>query len=123
MSTKMFVGLLVKDLAKSFGFDKGLGFTFDPQFTGDTAGRMVISEHKFVMRVGMSMVLEKPFACYNRVRFCLHPAGGITTVALAMTGPWPYLHRIMATIINTDKMVGGKFEKRLRDLKATAEKG
>jgi uncharacterized protein len=49
MSTKMFVSLPVKDLAKSIAFYKGLGFTFDPQFTSDTAGRMVISEHNFVM--------------------------------------------------------------------------
>jgi uncharacterized protein len=49
MSPKMFVSLPVKDLAKSIAFYKGLGFTFDPQFTGDTAGRMVISEHNFVM--------------------------------------------------------------------------
>ena len=49
MTTKMFVNLPVKDLAKSIAFYKALGFTFNPQFTNDTAGCMVISEHNYAM--------------------------------------------------------------------------
>jgi uncharacterized protein len=49
MSTKMFVNLPVHDLAKSMAFYKALGFTFNPQFTDDTAACMVISEHNYAM--------------------------------------------------------------------------
>ncbi|MBX9682468.1 MAG: VOC family protein [Hyphomicrobium sp.] len=49
MSTKMFVNLPVKDLKKSMAFYKALGFTFNPQFTDDTAACMVISEHNYAM--------------------------------------------------------------------------
>ena len=49
MSTKMFVNLPVKDLKKSMTFYKALGFTFNPQFTDDTAACMVISEHNYAM--------------------------------------------------------------------------
>jgi uncharacterized protein len=49
MSTKMFVNLPVRDLQKTIAFYKALGFTFNPQFTDDTAGCMVISEHNYVM--------------------------------------------------------------------------
>lgn len=49
MSTKMFVNLPVKDLKKSIAFYKALGFTFNPQFTDDTAACMVISEHNYAM--------------------------------------------------------------------------
>ncbi len=49
MSTKMFVNLPVKDLAKSMAFYKALGFTFNPQFTDDTAACMVVSEQNYVM--------------------------------------------------------------------------
>ena len=49
MSTKMFVNLPVKDLAKSMAFYEALGFTFNPQFTDETAGCMVISEHNYAM--------------------------------------------------------------------------
>lgn len=49
MSTKMFVNLPVSDLNKSMTFYKALGFTFNPQFTDDTAACMVISEHNYAM--------------------------------------------------------------------------
>ena len=49
MSTKMFVNLPVKDLAKSMAFYKALGFSFNPQFTDATAACMVISEHNYAM--------------------------------------------------------------------------
>ncbi len=49
MTTKMFVNLPVEDLGKSIAFYKALGFTFNPQFTDETAGCMVISEHNYAM--------------------------------------------------------------------------
>ncbi len=49
MSTKMFVNLPVTDLKKTMDFYTALGFTFNPQFTDDTAACMVISEHNYAM--------------------------------------------------------------------------
>ena len=49
MSRKIFVNLPVKDLEKSKAFFAKLGFTFNPQFTDDTAACMVISEDIFSM--------------------------------------------------------------------------
>ncbi len=49
MSTKLFVNLPVADLKKSMAFYKALGFTFNPQFTDDTAACMVISEYNYAM--------------------------------------------------------------------------
>ena len=49
MSTKIFVNLPVKDLKKSMAFFDKLGYTFNPQFTDDTAACMVISEHIYAM--------------------------------------------------------------------------
>ena len=46
---KLFVNLAVEDLKASVGFFTQLGFTFNPQFTDDTATCMVIGEHNFVM--------------------------------------------------------------------------
>jgi len=46
---KLFVNLAVADLKASVGFFTQLGFTFNPQFTDDTATCMVIGEHNFVM--------------------------------------------------------------------------
>jgi len=49
MSTKIFVNLPVRDLNKSMAFFKSLGWTFNPQFTDDTAASMVISEDIYAM--------------------------------------------------------------------------
>jgi uncharacterized protein len=49
MASKVFINLPVKDLEKSITFFTGLGFSFNPQFTDEKAGCMVISEHIFAM--------------------------------------------------------------------------
>ena len=49
MSTKIFVNLPVTDLRKSMGFFDKLGFTFNPQFTDETAACMVISDDIYAM--------------------------------------------------------------------------
>ncbi len=55
MATKVFINLPVKDLDKSMAFFKGLGFTFNPQFTDEKAACMVISDSIF------AMLLTEPF--------------------------------------------------------------
>ena len=49
MTTKIFVNLPVKDLAKSMAFFKSLGWTFNPQFSDDTAACLVISDDIYAM--------------------------------------------------------------------------
>ncbi len=49
MATKIFVNLPVKDLKRSIEFFTKLDFTFNPQFTDETATCMIVSEDIFVM--------------------------------------------------------------------------
>lgn len=49
MTSKIFVNLPVKDLDRSVAFFSTLGYTFNPQFTDESATCMVISEDIFVM--------------------------------------------------------------------------
>ena len=49
MPTKIFVNLPVKNLPKSIEFFKKLGYSFNPQFTDETATCMIISEDIFAM--------------------------------------------------------------------------
>lgn len=49
MVTQIFVNLPVADLNKSMEFFKKLGFTFNPQFTDETAACMVMGENIFAM--------------------------------------------------------------------------
>ncbi|MCE7980932.1 MAG: glyoxalase/bleomycin resistance/extradiol dioxygenase family protein [Caldilinea sp. CFX5] len=49
MATKIFVNLPVKNLDASMAFFKQLGYSFNPQFTDETAACMVISDDIFAM--------------------------------------------------------------------------
>ena len=49
MATKIFVNLPVKDLKASIAFFTQLGYSFNPQFTDETATCMIISEDIYVM--------------------------------------------------------------------------
>ena len=49
MVTNIFVNLPVKNLAKSIEFFTKLGFTFNPQFTDDSATCMIIGSNMFAM--------------------------------------------------------------------------
>jgi predicted lactoylglutathione lyase len=49
MATQIFVNLPVENLARSIAFFTQLGFSFNPQFTDDTATCMIVDENIFVM--------------------------------------------------------------------------
>ncbi len=49
MISKIFVNVPVKNLAKSVEFFTQLGFTFNPQFTDETATCMIVSDSIYVM--------------------------------------------------------------------------
>jgi predicted lactoylglutathione lyase len=49
MATKIFVNLPVNDLNKSMEFFTKIGYTFNKQFTDETAACMVVSEDIYVM--------------------------------------------------------------------------
>ena len=49
MATKIFVNLPVQNLPQSIQFFKGLGYTFNQQFTDDSAACMVISNEIYAM--------------------------------------------------------------------------
>lgn len=46
---KLFVNIAVKDLERSKAFFTGLGFSFDPRITDETASGMIVSEDAYVM--------------------------------------------------------------------------
>ncbi|MBD2102335.1 VOC family protein [Leptolyngbya sp. FACHB-261] len=49
MATKIFVNLPVKDLNQSVDFFTKLGFSFNAQFTDETATSMIVSDDIFIM--------------------------------------------------------------------------
>jgi len=61
MATKIFVNLPVKNLDKSMAFFGKLGFTFNKQFTDETAACMVISDDIYTM-----LLTEKKFKEFTK---------------------------------------------------------
>lgn len=57
MVTQIFVNLPIKDLQKTMEFWKKLGFSFNPQFTDDKAGALVMNEEKGIF----AMLITEPF--------------------------------------------------------------
>lgn len=83
---------------------------------------MEIVEATAPSRVAMRLDFEKPMKGSNRVEFRLQPKGTQTEVTWAMSGPMPYLSKLITTFVDMDKMVGADFEAGLANLKAAAEK-
>ena len=63
MPSKIFVNLPVKDLDKSKGFFGKLGYTFNAQFTDETAACMVISDDIYAM-----LLTEAKFKDFTKSR-------------------------------------------------------
>lgn len=45
----LFVNIVVADLARARAFFEAIGFTFNPQFTNDEAGAMVVNDKAYFM--------------------------------------------------------------------------
>ena len=86
------------------------------------AGFVEVKESHPVSKIVMRLVMTRPFAADNIVTFTLAPATVGTDVTWQMTGPQPFMAKVMSTIINCDKMVGGEFDKGLASLNALAAK-
>lgn len=65
MPTKIFVNLPVKNLNQSIQFFTQLGYTFNPQFTDETATCMIVSEDIFVM-----LLTEDKFKMFTPKAIC-----------------------------------------------------
>jgi predicted lactoylglutathione lyase len=58
MVSKIFVNLPVKDLRKSIAFFEKVGFSFNPQFTDETAACMVMSDDIYAMLLTHPKIAE-----------------------------------------------------------------
>ncbi|HEV7357430.1 MAG TPA: SRPBCC family protein [Steroidobacteraceae bacterium] len=105
------------------GPQAGMGANYAWSSTGKSGqGRMEIIESSAPSLVKMRLEFVKPFTATNTAEFSLAPTATATTVTWSMTGRNSYVHRLMGTILNFDKMVGGEFVKGLANLQALAER-
>ncbi|PPK75242.1 hypothetical protein B0F87_10689 [Methylobacter tundripaludum] len=78
MATKIFVNLPVKNLNESVAFFTQLGFTFNSQFTDETATCMIVAEDIFVM-----LLTEAKFKTFTPKQIC--DAAKYTEVLVCLT--------------------------------------
>ena len=86
-------------------------------------GAMTITESRPNEYVQARMEFRKPFAAKHTAEFSFTPeGGGRTVVSWSMFGDNNFMGKIMTTLVDCDKMVGGEFAKGLATLKAQAER-
>lgn len=105
------------------GPETGVGATY--AWAGDKnvgEGSMRIVEAQAPSKLALKLDFLKPFEAHNDVVFALAPQGAATTVTWTMTGPTPFVAKIMHVFFDMDRMVGGNFEAGLKAMKAAAER-
>ena len=73
-------------------------------------------------RVTVDLRFTAPSAARNTAEFLLTPQSGGTSVTWAMSGPSPFLSKLIGVFVSMDDMVGGDFEAGLAALKSVAER-
>ena len=101
----------------------GQGSTYGWEGRGKAgAGRMVMMESAPGSKISIQLDFTKPFESRNIAEFTLLQQGLATQVTWAMSGPSPFIAKLMGVIFNMDRMIGRDFEIGLENLKTIAEK-
>ena len=111
------------NLKRTFGGapkGKGATYTWDGNKNVGSGAMEVLESAPQKIRIKLDMF--RPFAANNMAEFTLVPRGAETEVTWAMSGPSPFISKLMQTFMNFDTMIGKDFEAGLQSLKATAEK-
>lgn len=85
-------------------------------------GKMTITESVPNERVTVALHFDEPMVGDNVVEYVITAKGAETNVKWIMSGPMPYISKVVCMFMDMDKMIGGQFEKGLQSLKAVAEK-
>src|SRR5262249_7493044 len=84
-------------------------------------GRMTITESRPNDLVRLRLDFMRPFAGTSIAEFRFVPDGNRTVVTWSMTGDKNFLAKAIHLVLDMDKMVGGKFDEGLAQMKAVAE--
>jgi len=84
-------------------------------------GRMTLTESRPSDLIRIKLEFLKPFAATNTAEFTFKPEGNQTVVTWSMTGKNNFIAKAVHLFMNMDKMVGGKFEEGLANMKSLVE--
>ena len=110
------------EMSRTYGaVSAGLGATYDWSGKKAGVGRMEIIEQTAPIQELIKLDFFKPMKANNLAEFSLAPEGDGVRLTWTMTGASNFVHKLMSTLLNLDKLVGGDFEKGLAKLKALSE--
>ena len=104
------------------GADSGKGAAYAWESKKVGTGRMEILDTAPPRRVVMKLDFLKPFEGHNTTVFTLEPQGAATSLTWTMTGPMPFVSKLMSVFVSMDKLIGKDFETGLAKLKGVVEK-
>ena len=100
----------------------GVGATYAWQGNKDVgSGRMEVKAAA-PDKVRIQLDFIEPFEGHNMTDFVLASKEGGTEVRWVMSGPAPFVSKLMGVFVSMDSMIGKDFEKGLAQLKVAAEK-
>ncbi|QYF92447.1 SRPBCC family protein [Massilia sp. PAMC28688] len=85
-------------------------------------GRMEIIEFAPPSRAVIELAFKEPMAVTNMTTFAMHGANGSTEVVWTMSGPMPFVSKVMSVFMSMDTLIGRDFERGLVRLKTAAER-
>jgi Polyketide cyclase / dehydrase and lipid transport len=104
------------------GAAKGQGATYAWVGNGQVGcGQMVIVDATPFTAIQIKIDFTAPFKASNVIDFKLTKQGDATDVSWAMSGPQPFVSKVMGLVFNMDKVVGGQFATGLAQLKQISE--
>ena len=84
-------------------------------------GRMEMTDVTAPHSATVKLDFIKPFEAHNTTRFTLEPATDGTEVKWTMSGPSPFVTKVMGVFFNMEQLVGRDFERGLASLKTVSE--
>jgi uncharacterized protein YndB with AHSA1/START domain len=104
------------------GADRGKGAVYAWDGNKNVgSGRMEILEADTPTKIRIKLDFLKPFEAHNTAEFTMQPHGGATNILWVMTGPAPFMSKLMQVFMNFDRMIGKDFEAGLANLKTISE--
>lgn len=111
------------DLNKTYsGASRGEGAVYEWEGKKAGVGRMEITDTQPPRMVEIDLRFMKPFKSRNTTIFALDEQEASTKVIWRMSGPMPFVSKLMCLVISMDRLVGKDFEKGLASMKQVAER-
>ena len=110
-------------MKRSFGGPpSGVGATYGWQGNKDVGSGHMEVKAAAPDKVSIQLDFIEPFEGHNTTDFLFAPKDGGTEVRWVMSGPSPFVTKLMGVFVSMDSMIGKDFEKGLAQLKVAAEK-